>query len=114
MPIIRPSKKPAGFVRPTSSTRSPQVSSKVVSSVPEPLVELRTTYIAPSRTYMQIALVGSERTFVLERAKCEKQHVVVLQRTLFKGAWVLLLLVGPEIKWEFEIDVKLWERVYER
>lgn len=82
----------------------------------DPVVPLRAVYYAPKRRYMATQTLRHplRTTFILdERDKhpVPAQTVVVVQRTPFAGSWMLLLLVGKDLRWEHELDVKLWKRL---
>ncbi len=49
-------------------------------------------------------------TFMTLKENFPTQWVMVLTRTLFADSWIVLLLVGSRMLWEFELDVKLWRR----
>jgi hypothetical protein len=53
-------------------------------------------------------------TFELDESENKpvpSQMVTVIYRFAFAGSWMLMLLVGRQIRWEHELDVKLWKRV---
>lgn len=82
----------------------------------DPVVPLRAVYLAPTHWYMRPKILRQPTRVTFELDESENkpvpsQMVTVIYRFAFAGSWMLMLLVGRQIRWEHELDVKLWKRV---